>query len=534
VFFVTGERLVGADTDLLDDAYERSGGTTTLVSVAGTGASGTGQAASFTGNSSDGSKAFFQTGEKLVGSDTDGGFQDVYERSGGQTVLVSAPGVGASPPLAHAAFVAASDDGNRVFFTTSERLTSRDSDAFADAYERSGSETRLVSDEAGPPNGVPPETTITGGPSGRTADTTPSFTFTADDPGASFQCAVDGGHFFGCISGSALTTFAEGPHTVQVRAVDPLGNIEATPAERAFTVDTTPPQTTFSGGPEGLTNDPTPTFTFSAGEAGATFECKLDGGAFAACASGSPLAPQPDGPHTLQVRAVDDVGNVDDSPAQREFTVDATAPETTILSGPPALSDDATPEFTFASNEAEGSFTCKVDGVASACTSPTTVGPLADGAHTFTVEATDAAGNTDPTAASLSFTVQSALRPPPPGDAGVTLAATAARTQSVKKGVLTVAAGCGAEACDLVASGSVNVPGASAAKRLGLGGARGSAAAGRSATLKLKIPKKTLAGVKRALAKPKSARKVRASVKVTATDAAGNRTSRTVAIQLKR
>ena len=40
--------------------------------------------ADFVGASSDGSKVFFRTFEKLVSGDTDSG-QDIYERSGGTT-----------------------------------------------------------------------------------------------------------------------------------------------------------------------------------------------------------------------------------------------------------------------------------------------------------------------------------------------------------------------------------------------------------------------------------------------------------------
>ena len=52
-----------------------------------------------------------------------------------------------------------------------------------------------------------------------------------------------------------------------------------------FSADMTPPETTIDSGPSGLTNDPTPSFTFSSSAAGSSFECKIDTGAFSPCSS---------------------------------------------------------------------------------------------------------------------------------------------------------------------------------------------------------------------------------------------------------
>ena len=87
MFFQTVESLVAADTDTQQDVYERSGGTTTLLSTGPTGGNGE-PAASFGGSSADGSRVFFITDESLVAADTDTG-QDVYERSGGTTTIHS-------------------------------------------------------------------------------------------------------------------------------------------------------------------------------------------------------------------------------------------------------------------------------------------------------------------------------------------------------------------------------------------------------------------------------------------------------------
>ncbi len=93
--------------------------------------------------------------------------------------------------------------------------------------------------------------------------------------------------------------------------------------------------TTITGGPVGPTNDSTPTFTFTADPAeGATFECAVDAAPFAACATPFTPAAQPDGEHTLRVRAVTPGGDRDTTPATRAFTVDTVAPTTGIILTP--------------------------------------------------------------------------------------------------------------------------------------------------------------------------------------------------------
>ncbi len=90
--------------------------------------------------------------------------------------------------------------------------------------------------------------------------------------------------------------------------------------------------------------------------------------------------------------------------------VDVVAPQTTIDTGPSGPTNDSTPTFTFSSSE-PGTFQCRVDAsVFAACTSPHTTAVLADGAHTFEVRATDLAANTDPTPASRTFTVDTAVQ----------------------------------------------------------------------------------------------------------------------------
>ena len=71
------------------------------------------------------------------------------------------------------------------------------------------------------------------------------------------------------------------------------------------TVDTTAPNTTIDTTPANPTNATGASFSFSANEAGSTFECQLDGNGYSACSSPQTYAGLADGAHTFQVRAID-------------------------------------------------------------------------------------------------------------------------------------------------------------------------------------------------------------------------------------
>jgi Divergent InlB B-repeat domain/IPTL-CTERM motif len=72
---------------------------------------------------------------------------------------------------------------------------------------------------------------------------------------------------------------------------------------------------------------------------------------------------------------------------------DTQAPTTTIVSGPTNPSSVPNPQFTFTADESPVTFHCSLDGSAAViCTSPFTVN-VGNGNHTFSVFATDPAGN---------------------------------------------------------------------------------------------------------------------------------------------
>jgi hypothetical protein len=163
-------------------------------------------------------------------------------------------------------------------------------------------------------------------------------------------------------------------------------------------VDGTAPDTTItSTGPASPTNQTSATFTFTSGEQGSTFECSLDGAAFAACTSPKGYSGLPGGTRTFLVRAKDSVGNIDVTPASRTWTIDLVGAATQIVTAPPAATNSTSASFTFTASEQGTTFECSLDGTLfTQCTSPQTYGGLPDGPHRFAVRAVDSNTNTGP------------------------------------------------------------------------------------------------------------------------------------------
>ncbi len=112
-----------------------------------------------------------------------------------------------------------------------------------------------------------------------------------------------------------------------------------------------------------------------------------------------------DGEHKLQVRARDGA-LVDGTPAERLWTVDTVAPDTTITAGAHGL--------VLGSDDPAATFRCRVDDEPFApCSSPYAVPATAPGTHAFEAVAADRAGNTDPTSARLSWTTPAPSTPAP-------------------------------------------------------------------------------------------------------------------------
>jgi hypothetical protein len=341
-FFQTREPLLTSDTDTSDDVYDRSGGTTTLVSTGTAGGNGSFDAG-FQDSSADGTRALFTTFEPLVADDTDSAM-DVYERSGGVTTLVSAGGNGAFDVT----YEDASEDGTRVIFRTAEPLVAADSDTQPDLYQRWKGATSLVSTGPAGGNGAFPSV---------------------------FQTvSIDGRRVF-------FTT----PESLVVGDTDSERDVYERSGAETTLVSTGPAggNGAFDSQFEGTSASGTLMF-FSSSEQLVADDTDSVFDVYRASLS-APVDP----PEVIQ-----------EEPKQPDVVIpDTTAPQTTITKRPRNRTKKRRATFRFTSTEAGSKFECKLDRKRYApCRSPRNF-KVKRGRHTFRVRAIDAAGNRDATPA---------------------------------------------------------------------------------------------------------------------------------------
>lgn len=117
----------------------------------------------------------------------------------------------------------------------------------------------------------------------------------------------------------------DGIHALTAAVTDQDQN--AATASRTVIVDNTPPDTQIIGGPVDTVSGPSATFAFAGTDnlssIALTFAWRLDGGPFTpfAAATSATLAGLGAGSHAFEVKARDQAGNEDPSPARRSFTV---------------------------------------------------------------------------------------------------------------------------------------------------------------------------------------------------------------------
>jgi uncharacterized protein YjiK len=133
----------------------------------------------------------------------------------------------------------------------------------------------------------------------------------------------------------------EGPETVTLTLFDTGSYDVGSPLTATVTIaDNDPPDTTILSHPADPTASQSASFGFTGSQplsAIARYECSLDGPSFVVCSSPVSYGPLADGSHTFQVRAVDNSGNADPTPASFTWTVDTTSPVITVAADPTLL-----------------------------------------------------------------------------------------------------------------------------------------------------------------------------------------------------
>ena len=256
-----------------------------------------------------------------------------------------------------------------------------------------------------------PVVSIDSGPAPFSSEQNPEWSFSSE-AGVTFECELSNSSgvlqpFTACTSPQPydLSGQPDDSYMFRVRATDPAGNLGAA-STSGYVLDRSGPASSITSSPASPGNGLTPSWSFTA-EAGSTTECELSGSSgvlqpYAPCASpqGYSLTGQPDGPYTFSVRATDAAGNPG-APASNTYTLDTTAPASSITSAPPSPGSSRNPSWSF-TTEAGATSQCELarGGVVVSpwgpCLSPKvySLDGQPDGNYTFRVRSTDAAGNT--------------------------------------------------------------------------------------------------------------------------------------------
>lgn len=246
---VTAWPLTAEDADFSFDVYTVDP-KTSQIRLVSSGQAGSGvvqpRAAYGPVLSADGRWIAYTSGE---GDPTPGGppaGSQVYLRdlAAGDLRLISTPAAGQSDDTAHGAAISA--DGMHVgFASTAQNLVAFDNNHASDAFVLDVGGRRYP---AGGPTRMPrdvfaPDTVIVDGPPTEPTPGPARFAFRADEAGSTFECRLDAdpetvGEDEGWTACPAAHSVAAAPgeHLLEVRAADAAGNVDASPAQRVFTL----------------------------------------------------------------------------------------------------------------------------------------------------------------------------------------------------------------------------------------------------------------------------------------------------------
>ena len=248
---------------------------------------------------------------------------------------------------------------------------------------------------------TPPVITILSGPAATSNVTLANYSFNVTDDRSgvkSVECAFDNKGNYASCSSPNKANLAEGAHHFYVRAYDNAGNVSE--SQNDFSIDLSAPTVTITSSPSDYSSSASGTFTFTGDDDGkplASYQCKIDSGAYASCSSPKTYSGLADGVHTFSVIGFDGAGNVS-APATRSWYVDTKGPVIAFILEPKALSSSTTAVYKYTITDAGSgvaSAQCSLDsGAFSNCAlDSSTLTGLAAGKHTFQVKALDKAGN---------------------------------------------------------------------------------------------------------------------------------------------
>jgi len=211
----------------------------------------------------------------------------------------------------------------------------------------------------------------------------------------SFRCTMDGSSQ-PCTSPIEYHDIADGSHEFKVESISVTG-VLSDPMTYSFVVDLEVPVIQFTS------LDPSSSITqksymhagfMSTSGEPLSYVCQLDAQPAAACTAPFRTYGLTNGAHSLEIIGVDAAGNLS-NPIAFFWTVDTNTPILDVYNINPAtaISNQSSRSFQFGANELS-SFFCSLDAqTEQACNSGYTVSGLADGNHSVTIYAKDAAGN---------------------------------------------------------------------------------------------------------------------------------------------